>query len=318
VPELEERINRLLSLVPYVIKHQGVTLDELCEVYEISREQLLKDLQLIFLCGQPDYTPADLIEVNIDEDRVYISMADYFARPLRFTPAELSGLYLACSSLMKLSGLPSSSLLSAMEKIADALGVAPVSPEDIEKSVDMPSLIPEHGVLADLSRALERRRVVEMEYYTYGRDELARRRVHPLSLEFGMGHWYLRAWDERSGETRVFRVDRIKEARITRKAFEPPPGEEEKPLSPFRIGELEGTEVRLRFAPPLTRWAREQKIFSKVEEDGDCLVCTLYADALTWLERELLRYGPEVEVISPPHLKERLRRRVHDILSIYE
>jgi proteasome accessory factor C len=318
MPDVEERINRLLSLIPYVIKHQGVSLNELCEVYGISREQLLKDLQLIFLCGQPDYTPADLIEVDMDDDRVRISMADYFARPLRFTPAELSGLYLACSALVKLSGLPPSSLTSAMQKIGEALGMAPMSPDDIDKSVDMPSLAPEHGALSGLSRALERKRVVEMEYYTYGRDDLSRRRVRPLSLEFGMGHWYLRAWDERSQETRVFRVDRIKDLKVTRKSFEPPPEEGGEPSSPFRVSEPGDIEVKLRFLPSLTRWAGEQRIFTKTRKEGNCLVCTLYTDTLPWLERELLRYGPEVEIISPPQLKDRVRQRARNILSIYE
>ena len=318
MPDLAERINRLLSLIPYVLKHQGVPLGELSEVFEVSQEQLLKDLHLVFLCGQPDYTPADLIEVDIDDDRVYISMADYFARPLRFTPAELSGLYLACSALLKLSGLPSSSaLMSAIEKIRRALGAVPFSLGDIEESMEIQSLAPEHGILAELSRALDRHQVVEMEYYTYGRDDLTRRRVHPLSLEFGVGHWYLRAWDDRSRETRVFRVDRIKNLRTTGETFEPPPDEEEQKSSPFSVTESGGIEVRLRFSPSLARWAKEQRIFSETWEEGDYLVCTLYTDALPWLERELLRYGPEVEILSPPELKAMLGHRVRNLLTIY-
>lgn len=47
------------------------------------------------------------------------------------------------------------------------------------------------------------------------------------------------------------------------------------------------------------------------------LVCTLRTDNLSWLERELLRYGTEVEIISPPELKERLRARVKNLLEMY-
>ncbi len=133
-----------------------------------------------------------------------------------------------------------------------------------------------------------------------------------------MGHWYLRAWDERSHEMRVFRVDRIKDIEVTEETFEPPEGEEGAVPSPFSVGDSGGTEVRLRFSPPIARWAKEQQVFSEVEEEGEYLVCTLYADTLPWLERELLRYGPEVEILSPPELKERLRDRVNNILSIYK
>lgn len=319
MPDLGGRVRRLLSLIPYVLKHQGAALGELCDVFEISQEQLLKDLHLIFLCGQPDYTPADLIEVDIDDDRVFIRMADYFARPLRFTPAELSGLYLAGKALVELSGLPSSSaLLSAMEKVKKALGGPLFSQEDIEKSVDVHSLPLERRVLAELTRAAGRRRVVEIEYYSYGRDDLTRRRVHPLSLVFGIGHWYLRAWDDRSGEVRVFRVDRIKDLRTTGDIFEPLQDEGEEGASPLDVSGSGGIEVRLRFPPSLARWAREQKIYSEVEEEGGYLVCTLHTGALSWLERELLNYGPAVEILSPPELKEKLRERVLNLLSVYE
>lgn len=311
------RLRRLLSLIPYVLKHQGATFDELCEVFGVSRAQLVDDLNLIFLCGQPDYSPADLIDVVIDEDRVYIGMADYFARPLRFTPAELSGLYLACSALARLAGAPASpGLSSVMEKIRGALGMEELSPEEVEQSLELASHAAEGEILSSLARACEERLVVDMEYYSYGRDELTRRRVNPLSLEFGMGHWYLRAWDEPSGEARVFRVDRIKELTFSGERFRPPEKEEESG-EPYGAVEEGGITVRLRFAPALAGWAREQPIFSEVEEEGPFLVCSLKTDKLSWLERELLSWGPGVEVLEPRELREGLRRRVERILSLY-
>lgn len=310
------RLRRLLSLIPYVLKHQGATYDELCEVFGVSRKQLVDDLNLIFLCGQPDYSPADLIDVVMDEDRVYIGMADYFARPLRFTPSELSGLYLACSALARLVGAPASpGLSSVMEKIRGALGMGELAPEEVEQSLELASHAAEGEILSGLARACEERLVVDMEYYSYGRDELTRRRVNPLSLEFGMGHWYLCAWDEPSGEVRVFRVDRIKELTVTGETFQPP--EKEVYAGPYGTVEEGDITVRLRFAPELAGWAREQPIFSEVEEEGPCLVCSLKTDKLSWLERELLSWGAGVEVLEPRELRDGIRRRVEKILSLY-
>jgi predicted DNA-binding transcriptional regulator YafY len=48
------------------------------------------------------------------------------------------------------------------------------------------------------------------------------------------------------------------------------------------------------------------------------LVCTLRTDNLSWLERELLKYGTEVKILSPPELKHRLRARAKNLLGIYE
>jgi proteasome accessory factor C len=316
----ESKIQRLLSVIPYVLKNQGVSLGELCEVFGVSRAQIISDLDLIFMCGQPDYTPADLIEVEIDGDQVYIRMADYFARPLRFTSAELSGLYLACEAVRRLSGQPASSALTAaMDKIAGVLEEGTVPRDLIRKSVEFHPPTPWLEIVADLSRACEQRRVVEIEYYTYGRDDITRRRVHPLSLEFGMGNWYLRAWDGRSREIRVFRVDRIKDMNVTGEEFEPPPEEEVDKTTQGSYGVASGGEidVRLRFSPALARWAEEQPIFSQAEMVRGRLVCTLRTDNLSWLERELLKYGTEVEILSPPELKHRLRARAKNLLGIY-
>jgi proteasome accessory factor C len=271
------------------------------------------------MCGQPDYTPADLIEVDIDGDRVFIHMADYFARPLRFTSAELSGLYLACEAVRKLSGPPASSALtSAMDKIAGVLEEGSVPREVVQDSVEFRPPTPWLEIVAELSRACEQRRVVEMEYYTYGRDEITRRLVHPLSLEFGMGNWYLRAWDRRNKEIRVFRVDRIKDMEVTAGEFEPPPEEEAEGASPGVYGVAGGEiEVRLRFSPALARRAAEKPIFSRTEMVKGRLVCTVHTDNLSWLEREILGFGPGVEVLSPPELKERLRARLLSMLSFY-
>jgi Predicted transcriptional regulator len=136
-------------------------------------------------------------------------------------------------------------------------------------------------------------------------------------MEFGMGHWYLHAWDGMSGEMRVFRVDRIKDLRVTEERF-----------APYRETELDrrGSSaapdsgeitVRLRFSPALAPWAREQALFSEFQEDGEAVVCTLRTGSLSWLERELLRWGTEVEVLHPPELREGLRRRVEKMLALY-
>ncbi len=313
------RLRRLLALVPYVLKHQGATFQELCEVFDVSREELIRDLNLIFMCGQPEYTPADLIEVVMEGDRVYIGMADYFARPMRFTPSELAGLYVACSALAALAGSPSDSALhSAMERIRRAMGLKDLSPEEVEKSLEMASPDSREGMLAMLMRACEERRLVEMEYYTYGRDELAWRRAGPVSLVFRLGHWYLNAWDEKSREMRVFRVDRIKDLRLSEERYVPP--REREPLSAGTGGipERGGILVRLRFSPRLAAWAEEQPVFTEKVRNGEGLVCALRTDNLSWLERELLGWGTEVEIIHPPELKERLRERVRRTLSLYE
>ena len=96
---LEERFRRLLTMVPYIVKHPGVSVRDIRTRFGITRSQLVADLNLLFVCGLPGYGPGDLIEAFVDGSRVWIRLADYFARPLRLTAAEGLLLYSGARAL---------------------------------------------------------------------------------------------------------------------------------------------------------------------------------------------------------------------------
>src|SRR5260370_28665132 len=96
---LEERFRRLLTMVPYIVKHPGVSVRDIRSRFRITPSQLVADLNLLFVCGLPGYGPGDLIEAFVDGSRVWIRLADYFARPLRLTAAEGLLLYSGARAL---------------------------------------------------------------------------------------------------------------------------------------------------------------------------------------------------------------------------
>src|SRR4030081_3258285 len=96
---LEERFRRLLTMVPYMVRHPGVSVSDVRKRFGITRSQLVADLNLLFVCGLPGYGPGDLIEAFVDGSRVWIRLADYFSRPLRLTAAEGLLLYSGARAL---------------------------------------------------------------------------------------------------------------------------------------------------------------------------------------------------------------------------
>ncbi|MBW1872418.1 MAG: WYL domain-containing protein, partial [Deltaproteobacteria bacterium] len=58
--DLHERLRNLLFLVPYVVRHRGVTLVELTERLGISEEQLLKEIDFLLMIGRPPFFPNDM------------------------------------------------------------------------------------------------------------------------------------------------------------------------------------------------------------------------------------------------------------------
>jgi proteasome accessory factor C len=208
---LGRRLQRILLLLPYAIKHPGVSVDELSKKFGVDQQDLMSDLELVFLCGLPGYGPGDLIDVSFDEDRVYVRMADYFGAPFRLTPAEALALYAGGQALAALPEMDEAEALKgALEKLRRALGIGEGEGPGIE--VLLEGGAEEH--LKALNEALASCRRVSIEYLSASSGELTERRVDPWGLVAALGRWYLIGHDHASDEERMFRVDRIKSTEV--------------------------------------------------------------------------------------------------------
>lgn len=284
------RLQRLLSLVPWVAAADGPTIDEVCRRFGLPREELLADLDVVFLCGLYPYTPDELVEVAVEDDRVWIRYADFFSRPLRLTPEQALALVAAGASLLSVPGAdPEGPLARGLAKLAAVLGVDP--DEALEVSLGAVS----EETLELVQEAVRAARQVEIDYYAYGRDERSTRVVDPHRVYADQGQWYLAGWDHRRDDERVFRVDRIASARVLPTTFDRPA--EEPALAVYRP-RAEDPRVVLDLATG-ARWVAEQYPLEAFEErpDGRCRV-TLAVSAVPWLERLLLRLGPDATVVD--------------------
>ncbi len=297
----DERLQRLLALVPWVAAHDGPEVADVCARFGCTEAELVSDLELLFLCGLHPYTPDMLIDVDVADGRVWIRYADYFSRPLRLTPAEGLALLAAGTSLLaapgadqegpsgSLSGDSDNPLARGLNKLASALGV------DAEESVDVSLGPAPPETLRALSDAVAGHRQVELEYYAFGRDEWTRRVVDPYAVFSAGGQWYVSAFCHAVDDERLFRVDRIRTAVTLESGFDPPTDKPE--LTVYRA-RADDPRVSLELAPS-ARWVVEQYPTEAVEEaDEGRLRVTLAVSERAWLERLLLRLGPAAEVVT--------------------
>ena len=286
----DERLQRILALVPWVAANDGPPIAEVCSRFGCTQAELLDDLDLLFLCGLHPYTPDVLIDVDVADGRVWIRYADYFARPLRLTPSEGLALLAASKTLLAAPGAdPDGPLGRGLAKLAAALGV------DAEESVEVSLGVAPPETLRVLSDAASRHRQVEIEYYAFGRDEWTRRVVDPYAVFSAGGQWYLSAWCHAVDDERLFRVDRVREAAVLDSGFEPPARRPELTVYQARSDD---PRVTLEL-DPAGRWVVEQYPTEGTEElDGGRLRVVLAVSERAWLERLLLRLGPAARVVG--------------------
>jgi proteasome accessory factor C len=292
-----QRLRRLLSVVPYVVRHPGSPVGDLSKLFEVSEAELLADLNLLFLTGLPPYGPGDLIEVDIDdESRVWIRMADYFSRPVRLTRAEALALYLRGTELLGAGGVgEADALRDALAKIAEALGGEALG----ELRVDVGEAATT-GPLETVRRGVENRETLEIEYYSANRDELSTRRIDPEHVFSALGNWYVVAWDRTVEAERLFRLDRIREVTATGERFEPR----------GLIGQgrdlytrsAEDIDVRLRLGPR-ARWVAEYYVVGDAAERNGTLEVVIPTKDLAWAAKLVLRLGGEARVLEPEELR---------------
>ena len=67
-----EQTARLLDLVPFLLSHQGISLNDLAKHFNIETEAMLDDLNTLWMCGLPGYTPLELIDLAFDSGYVTI------------------------------------------------------------------------------------------------------------------------------------------------------------------------------------------------------------------------------------------------------
>jgi proteasome accessory factor C len=304
------RLQRVLALVPWILANPGVTMPELAERFAIPASELEADLELLPMCGLPPYTADRLIDVWVGDDGgVTIRLAEYFERPLQLTPSEGVALLAAGRALLAVPGSADSGpLASALEKLEAALGTRGGVAVDVGSG--------DH--LVRLQAAVADREQLELEYYSFARDEMTTRIVDPRRVFHAFGAWYLDAYCRTAEGERLFRVDRVRAVRPTGAPAAPPPEDPESTLADlvYRPGP-DDPRVTLRLEPE-ARWVVESYPTESVTERSDGRVDVVLAvSAPAFLERLLLGLGPAVTVVGPPAAKAALRATAKRILAQY-
>lgn len=293
-----ERLRRLLAVIPWLAARGTATFEEIAERFHMDVATVEDELLLAACCGLPPYSPDRLIELVIDDDGVTAIVPDYFRRPLRLTAAEGFAILAAGQALLAVPGSDESGpLATALDKLRSVLG-GDGSGGGVAVQFDAPAR------LADLQDAAAASERVDVEYYSAAKDEVSSRSIDPLVVFADRGHWYTAAYCHRAERVLTFRVDRVRSLRRTGETFDPAlHGPLPAVGSGFRFSPSPEVQIVTLLLPPSARWVVETYPTESVEEAGDGFVrVRLAVTARPWLERLLLRVGPDAVVESPEEL----------------
>jgi proteasome accessory factor C len=309
---ISERLRRLLVMLPWLMERREVSVAEMTERFQLTEAELVKDLELAAVCGLPPFID-EMIDVFIDEGMVYAGVPRLFTRPLRLTAPEGFALLIAGRAAMQLPGAdPAGPLARALDKLAGVLG-------DDGVVVDAP----QPPATADVIAAATTGTRLRVQYWSAHSDASSEREMTPRTVFLDRGHWYVVADDHRSGEERIFRIDRFERWEPTGvtdpvRAAPAPAGD-----GWFRDADL--PEVVLRLTPD-ARWIAERfpiRTLRELPADGSegapgSVEVTLTVTGERWLRALLLGLGPNAEVLEPAEWRSLAAEAAAELLRAYE
>ncbi len=325
-----ETLTRRLICILFDLAGRPTSRQELARKYGVDAKTITRNIN-------------DLsTEFQIAEEKrgreVFYKFADgyKFKTPV-FSPEEVAVLLLAQKSIEAVGIAAKGSLYaeksaSVLQKIRGNLPVSIKSHLDALAKVYGSAQIPEKDfsahteIIENLASCAIRRKQIEIKYHGLNSNEQTRRVLHPFAVYFDPNGATVKlaAFDPLHEDIRVFSVERINSLTELKKSFARPAAFDlEKYLEENCFNGIHGKPLKVtlkakgitarifaerKFHP--TQKIIEHKPSAESSGEAEETVIELTAGGGRGLERFILSYLPEVEVVSPPVLRE----RVHTIL----
>ncbi|MCU1445716.1 YafY family protein [Cryobacterium sp.] len=204
-----DKLTFLLSLVPYLMDHDRVSVAAVAEHFGVTPERVRDAVNLIAMSGVPgetrQYLHGDLFDIQWDEfetnDTIVLTHLVAIDDSPRFSAREAAAL---------IAGLQ---YLSALPENADKEAIASLMAKLSRSSTGAPSQLAVSRTDADVAISVIQGAVragtqVEFDYLS-ARGSAEHRRVDPVRIESVDNDWYLRGWCHLRGAMRTFRLDRM-------------------------------------------------------------------------------------------------------------
>src|SRR5262249_30127504 len=305
-PVTPERFGLLQSLLAYLLAACGddreavVPASEIVERFQIPADELEDHLSLLNLVNFGGGCYAVYAELHGDEVHIDKELwGDTFRSAPRLTPLEARAIRLALEFVGPLVAAEAHRPLARVrKKLEDTFGEFELS-QTPAPSADTAA----EGLVATLTDAIRRRRLVEIEYLKEEEGTPSVHVVEPYTIERRLPHWYVHTWDRTRDDERSFRLDRMRSATLLEDEFEARDG--------FEPGLLEGALVaRVLYSPAVARWEVERG--ARPLSDGSA-INEQKIGSKEWLVGEILRYRGEAELLEPPELRRQIARRAQSL-----
>jgi len=289
-----EKAARMLDLVPFISSHQGIPTPDLAAEFGISVEELLSDLNSLWMCGDNRF---DLIDIQFDSGYVTIRNAETLNLIRSLSQQEIVAVLLGLDLIEKDLPEDREDLHGDIEGLRIKLGL------EIARTVDA-TPAQDSQINSTISQALGRQGRLSITYYSPTDDEVSVREISPLHMSRSDNRDFLIAFCESAGAQRTFRIDRIQSATLLESKV-------------VQMSETQSDNVRSSVSVKISRNLRKSResLGTFISGEGSTVEVSTYSAG--WLSRTVMSAAGAIEVTSSPEIRGEIASMARKALDLY-
>jgi len=298
----DSQVNRLLDLVPYLIANQGIALDQVAKDFQISKADVLDDLNTLWMCGLPGYTALELIDLSFESGYVSIRNAEVLSKPRKLTTIEVGAIIIGLCILRE-SYSPSDVQIQVIEDLIARLS----KKSHVTAPVALSGAV-SNELRTEVNSAIITKRNLMISYHSFSRDEVTNREITPFSIKHDETYEYVESFCHLAQDFRSFRLDRILHGEVGASASNEFPRNEH--------AEDDRIEIHIKIQSNSRKIAETFSV--KVAEEfhqGDVIKSSVYN--LEWIIRTISSLRSSAIVIQPLDVRSQVQLRAKKALDLY-
>ncbi|MDY0282266.1 MAG: YafY family protein [Salinivirgaceae bacterium] len=308
------KVDRLVSIIMILLDKKRIGAQELADLFEVSPRTIYRDIDTINMAGIPVHGASGV-------GGGFEIMPQYKIDKNVFSTADLSAILMGLSSLSNM--IRGDELVNALAKVKSFI------PADRAKDIDLKTnqiaidLSPWMGnrniqpYLELIKTALQESKLLSFEYADRYGTKTART-AEPYQLVLKSSHWYLQGYCHKRNDFRLFKLSRTSNLQIQEEFFTP--RDYQKPQLDFTdILVTMQTRIKIRIHKSVMDRVLDYCSYEHFSPDGD----EHFIVSFPFIENEyhysiLFSFGDKCECLEPLHIRTEMKRRIHDIATLYK
>ncbi len=308
------KVDRLVSIIMILLDKERIGAQELADMFEVSPRTIYRDIEAINMAGIPVLSTSGV-------GGGFEIMPNYKIDKKFFSTTDLSAILMGLSSLSNM--IRGDELVNALAKVKSFIPADKAKDIELRTNqvyIDLSPWIGNRNIqpyLEIVKTALQESKLLSFEYANRYGNKTART-AEPYQLVLKSSYWYFQGYCLVRNDYRLFRLSRISNLQIQEGTFTP--RDYQKPQLDFDdILETMQTKIKIRIHKSVMDRVLDYCFYEHFTPDGD----EYYIVSFPFIENDyyyniLFGFGDKCECLEPLHIRSEIKRRIHDMATIYE